>query len=53
MQAADTVKVQKNGTNTFISISKRIREAFPVEKGDTLILTVENGKVVIEKPKED
>ena len=44
-----TVKVQATKTNTFINIPKEIRELLDIQKGDTLLLKVEDGKIIIEK----
>lgn len=44
-----TVKVQAGKTNTFISIPKEIRELLNIEKGDVLLLSVKDNKIIIEK----
>lgn len=44
-----TVKVQATSSNVFINLPKEIREELDIKKGDTLLLRVENGKIVIEK----
>ncbi|HSQ87966.1 AbrB/MazE/SpoVT family DNA-binding domain-containing protein [Romboutsia sp.] len=44
-----TVKVQANKSNTFINIPKEMREALDIKKGDTLLLIVKDGKIIIEK----
>lgn len=53
MKAADTVIVQNFKTNTFISITKKIREAFPISKGDKLLVMTDGKKITIEKSEED
>lgn len=44
-----TVKVQATQTNTFINLPKEIREQLDIKKGDTLLLTVKDGKIIISK----
>ena len=44
-----TVKVQETKTNTFINLPKEMKEALGIKKGDTLLLKVIDGKIVIEK----
>ena len=44
-----TVKVQETKTNTFINLPKEMKESLSIKKGDTLLLRVENGKIIIEK----
>ena len=44
-----TVKVQETKTNTFINLPKEMKEALRIKKGDTLLLKVIDGKIVIEK----
>ena len=44
-----TVKVQSNKSNTWINLPKEIRELLDIKKGDTLLLTLKDGKIVIEK----
>lgn len=44
-----TAKVQATKTNTFINIPKEIREMLDIKKGDTVLLTAKDGKLVIEK----
>ena len=53
MKAADTVIVQDFKTNTFINLTKKIREAFPVSKGDRLLVMTDGKKIIIEKSEED
>ena len=44
-----TVKVQANKSNSWINIPKEIREMLDIKKGDTLLLAVKDGKIIIEK----
>lgn len=44
-----TVKVQANKSNTWVNIPKEIRELLDIKKGDTVLVTVKDGKIVIEK----
>ena len=44
-----TLKVQATKTNVTVNIPKEIREALDIKKGDTLLLTVKDGKIIIEK----
>jgi AbrB family looped-hinge helix DNA binding protein len=44
-----TVKVQATKSNVFINLPKEMREELDIKKGDTLLLKVENGKIIIEK----
>ena len=44
-----TVKVQANKSNTWINIPKEIREVLDIKKGDSLVLAVKDGKIIIEK----
>lgn len=44
-----TCKVQASKSNVTINIPKEIRNEFPIEKGDILLITVIDGKLVIEK----
>ena len=44
-----TVKVQANKSNTWINLPREIRELLNIKKGDTLLLKVEDGNIIIEK----
>ena len=44
-----TVKVQANKSNTWVNIPKEIREILDIKKGDTLLLEVKDGKIIIGK----
>ena len=45
-----TVKLQKAGTNTTISLPKDFAEKLNIKKGDTLLLELkENGEIIIIK----
>ena len=44
-----TVKVQANKSNTWVNIPKEIRELLDIKKGDTLLLEVKDGKIIIGK----
>ena len=44
-----TVKVQATKTNVFINLPKEMRDLLEIKKGDTLLLTLIDGKIVIEK----
>ena len=47
MQSTD--KVQANKSNTWNNLPKEKREILNIKKGDTLLLKVEDGKIIIEK----
>ena len=49
MGAIDVVTVQNSGTNIYMNITKKIRKEFPVKKGENLILTVVDGKMIVQK----
>ena len=44
-----TVKVQASGNNVYINLPKDLREQLDIKKGDILLLTLKDGKIVIEK----
>ncbi len=44
-----TVKVQTSGNNVYINLPKELREQLDIKKGDILLLTLKDGKIVIEK----
>ena len=44
-----TVKVQATKSNVFINLPKEMREELGIKKGDTLLLAVKDGKIIIEK----
>lgn len=44
-----TVKVQASGKNVFINLPKELREELDLKKGDTVLITVKDGKLIVEK----
>ena len=44
-----TVKVQQSGTNITISLPKDFADKLNIKKGDTLLLEVKDGKIIIGK----
>lgn len=44
-----TVKIQQNKASTYINIPKELKEELKFDKGDTVILEVKDGNLIIKK----